>query len=176
MPKLTQGLVQVYTGDGKGKTTAAVGLAVRAHGAGLKVCFVQFIKGGAPSSELAVLRELGIEVVRPARESSGLMRGVITAEDRQAADATWEFARCAIASGEWDVVILDEINIALHKKLVDLSAFLDALANRPPQVEVIATGRNAPDALRDAANLVTEMCLRKHPFEKGIIARFGIEY
>ncbi|MHB9026534.1 MAG: cob(I)yrinic acid a,c-diamide adenosyltransferase [Armatimonadota bacterium] len=176
MPKLQLGLVQVYTGEGKGKTTASVGLAVRAHGAGLKVCFVQFIKGGRLSSELGVLRGLGIEVVRPGVKSSGLMRGVITEDDRKAVDAAWEFARCAITSGEWDVVILDEINNALHKGLVNLSALLDTLAQRPSHVEVVATGRNAPDALRAAADLVTEMCLRKHPYENDIAARLGIEY
>lgn len=174
--KLTQGLVQVYTGDGKGKTTAAVGQAVRARGAGLAVCFVQFVKGGAPSSELAMLSELGIRVVRPAKETTGLLRKGITEEDRRAADETWEIARTAITSGDYDVVVCDELNIALHNKLVDLDTALATLATRPPHVEVIITGRRAPDALLAAADLVTEMVMRKHPFEAGIPARRGIEF
>ena len=173
---LERGLVQVYTGDGKGKTTAAVGLAVRAHGAGLAVCFVQFVKGGPESSELAVLRELNIRVLRPATEPTGLLRKGITDEDRTAAEAAWDATREALTSGTWDMVVLDEINIALHYHLVDCGEFLTVLAARPPHVEVIATGRRAPDALLAAADLVTEMTERKHPYTKGIAARKGIEF
>jgi cob(I)alamin adenosyltransferase len=173
---LTRGLVQVYTGDSKGKTTAAVGQAVRAHGAGLRVCFVQFVKGGKPSSELAVLRDLGIEVVRPAVTSSGVMGAGITEEDRRAARAAWEFAQCALASEAWDVVILDEANIALKYDLLDLVPLLDALHHRPTHMEVIITGRDAPPALRDFADLVTVMTVEKHPFAAGIPARLGIEF
>ena len=176
MPSLKHGLLQIYTGDGKGKTTAAVGQAVRARGAGLAVCFVQFIKGGPQSSELAVMQSLGIEVMRPADADTGLLRKGLTAEDRRAARATWDHAAAAIAGGAWDIVLCDELNVALHYQLVDLSAVLEALAHRPAHVEVIITGRNAPVMLRDAADLITEMTLVKHPFTAGIPARKGIEY
>lgn len=173
---LTKGLIQIYTGDSKGKTTAAVGLAVRAAGAGLRVAFVQFVKGGKPSSELQMLRQLGVEVVRPAERSSGVLRNDITEDDRQAVRAAWEFAACAMDSGQWDVVVLDELNIAVKYGMADLDAVLQALATRPQHVEVIITGRNAHPALVAVADLVTEMTLVKHPFTQGVPARLGIEY
>jgi len=173
---LQRGLYQIYTGDAKGKTTAAVGLAVRARGAGLRVCFIQFIKGGSESSELALLRQLEITVVRPARESSGVMRGTPTAADRRAAMEGWEEARAAILSGDWDLVVLDEAHIAIKYGLLCPEALLEALAARPTHVEVVTTGRGAPDVLRAAADLITEMTLLKHPYDVGIPARRGIEF
>lgn len=173
---LTPGIIQVYTGDGKGKTTAAVGQAVRALGAGLRVCFIQFVKGGPPSGELRVLSELGIEVIRPAVASTGLLGAGITEEDRHAALTAWSTAADTLATGAWDVVVLDELNIALKYGLVDLPAVLQALAARPSHVEVVITGRGLPSALRDAADLVTEMIEDKHPYSIGIAARKGIEF
>lgn len=176
-PSKRTGLVQVYTGDGKGKTTACVGLAVRAAGAGLRVAFVQFVKGGRRSSELAMLEQLGVRVERPAEASTGLLAaGGITDEDRRAAGEAWSIASGAIASGAYDVVVLDEACVALAHGMVDERAVLDALAKRPPHVEVVLTGRGAPAALVERADLVTEMRARKHPFDRGIPARFGIEY
>jgi cob(I)alamin adenosyltransferase len=171
------GLIQVYTGDGKGKTTAGVGLAVRAAGAGLRVAFVQFVKGGRRSSELAMLEQLGVRVERPAEAATGLLApGGATDEDRRAAAEAWSIATGAIASGDYDVVVLDEACVALAHGLVDEAAALATLASRPSHVEVVLTGRGAPEALVAAADLVTEMRARKHPFERGIPARFGIEY
>jgi cob(I)alamin adenosyltransferase len=171
-----QGLVQIYTGDGKGKTTAAVGLAVRAAGAGLRVCFVQFVKGGEPSSELAALERLGVQVVRTATLPTGLLRGGPTPDDYAAAVEGLRYARERMAAGDVDLLILDELNIALRTKLISLEETLLAIRERKPHVEVVATGRGAPPELRDMADLVSEVQAVKHPYQKGIAARLGIEY
>lgn len=170
------GLVQVYTGDGKGKTTAAVGLAVRAAGAGLRVLFLQFVKGGERSSELAMLERLGIAVERPARESTGLLAGGATDEDRRAAEEALSIAERAIASGSYDLVVLDEACVAAAHGLLDEARLLQAIAARPVHVEVVLTGRGASEAVLEAADLVTEMRSHKHPFERGVPARKGIEF
>jgi cob(I)alamin adenosyltransferase len=171
-----QGLVQVYTGDGKGKTTAAVGLAVRAIGAGMRVAFVQFVKGGARSSELAVLERLGARVERPAERSTGLLGDGITDEDRAAAHEAWALALDAVGSLEYDLVILDEIVVAMRYDLVPEEAVFGMLDARPESLEVVLTGRGASEALIALADLVTEMMPRKHPFDAGVPARRGIEY
>lgn len=170
------GLVQVYTGDGKGKTTAGVGQAVRARGAGLEVAFVQFVKGGPRSSELAMLEELGVVVSRPAEASTGLLGAGPTDEDYRAAAEAWEIAADAVGSGRYDVVVLDEACVALAHGFIDEPAVLAALAQRPTHVEVVLTGRGAPGGLLEIADLVTEMTLRKHPYDRGVPARRGIEY
>lgn len=176
MATIDRGLVQVYTGDGKGKTTAAVGLAVRAVGAGFSVAFVQFVKGGTRSSELAVLEELGVRVERPALRSTGLLGSGLNDEDRRAAAEAWDIAAQLITGGEYQVVILDEINVAMRYELVPEADVLATIASRFPAIEVVLTGRGAPDALVEMADLVTEMVPRKHPFDRGIPARLGIEY
>ena len=173
---LERGLLQVYIGDGKGKTTAAVGQAVRARGAGLAVCFVQFVKGGPESSELSQLRQLGIEVIRPATATTGLLRSGPTDEDYRAAQVAWDAAAQAITTGAWDLVVLDELHAALHYHLLPLEPVLQTLQSRPATVEVVTTGRQAPAALREMAELITEMVLHKHPYQAGIAARKGIEY
>lgn len=176
MATIAHGLVQVYTGDGKGKTTAAVGLATRAVGAGLRVAFVQFVKGGERSGELAVLEGLGVRVERPAVRSTGLLGGGLTDDDREAAREAWDIAAQILSTAEYDVVILDEVNVATHYELVAEADVLAALDARFPGVEVVLTGRGASEALMARANLVTEMVARKHPFDEGIAARKGIEY
>ncbi|MBF4508895.1 MAG: cob(I)yrinic acid a,c-diamide adenosyltransferase [Aeromicrobium sp.] len=176
MTPLERGLVQVYTGDAKGKTTAAVGLAVRAAGAGLRVAFVQFVKGGERSSELAMLERLGVRVERPAEHSTGLLADGLTDHDRTAAAQAWTIARDAIGSGDYDLVVCDELNIAVRHGLVAEAEVLAALDGRPAHVEVVLTGRGVSEAIAERADLVTEMTLRKHPFEQGIAARRGIEY
>jgi cob(I)alamin adenosyltransferase len=176
MASLRRGLVQVYTGDGKGKTTAAVGLAVRAAGAGLRVAFVQFVKGGPRSSELAVLEDLGVRVERPAERSTGLLGAGLTDDDRTAAAEAWELARGIIGSGEYDLVVLDEVNVAVAHALVAESDLLAVLEERPGTVEVVCTGRGATEALVARADLVTEMVAHTHPLDAGIPARRGIEY
>lgn len=169
------GLVHIYTGDGKGKTTAGVGLATRGAGAGLKVAFVQFVKGGAESSELASLRRLGVSVTRPAWRSSGLMRGTITPEDLEAGAAALEAAREALAGG-FDLVVLDEACVAARSGIIAPASLAEAVAARAEGVEVVMTGRGAPDELLALADYVTEMKLHKHPFEWGVPARKGVEF
>ena len=168
-----RGLVIVHTGDGKGKTTAAIGLAVRAFGAGLKVLILQFIKGKKRSSELAALEILGIEV-----KQLGL--GFITkenfAEQKKSARAALELAREEILSGAWDLIILDEINYAVKFGLLEAKEVLELTKIRPPQMHLVFTGRDALPELIDAADLVTEMKLIKHPFQEGIAAQSGIEF
>ena len=144
-PRLSRGLLQVYTGDGKGKTTAATGQALRARGAGLAVIFVQFVKGGRESSELAPLRAAGVRVARPAVVRSGLLRGAPTTEDRAAAVAAWSAARAALTDQSCDLVVLDELHAALRHELVELGEVLAALAARPAHQEVVTTGRGAPE-------------------------------
>lgn len=173
-PHLSRGLLQVYTGDGKGKTTAATGQALRARGAGLAVIFVQFVKGGRESSELAPLRAAGVRVVRPAIVRSGLLRGAPTAEDRTAAAAAWAAARAALTDQSCDLVVLDELHAALRHELVELGEVLPALAARPAHQEVVTTGRGAPERLLAAADLVTAMTPVRHPYP-GIPARRGVE-
>ena len=173
---LKQGLYQIYTGDAKGKTTAAVGLAVRARGAGLRVAFVQFIKGGPESSELAMLRQLGVEVTRPARETTGLLRGGVTEEDQRSTAEAFDVAHAALTSGDYDLVIMDEANVAVKHNLLPVDDLAAAIAARAPHTEAVTTGRGAHDTLRALADLITEMTLVKHPFSQGIGARKGIEY
>ena len=168
-----RGLVIVHTGDGKGKTTAALGLAIRAFGAGLKVLILQFIKGKKISGELNTLSQLGIEIRR-------LGLGFVTKENfdeqKKSARSAIELARAEILSGAWDLIILDEINYAVKFGLVDASEILSLIEIRPPQMHLVFTGRDALPELIDAADVVTEMKLVKHPFQKGIAAQAGIEF
>ena len=167
------GLIIVHTGDGKGKTTAALGLAIRAFGAGLKVLILQFIKGARRSGELEALKILGVEV-----RQLGL--GFITkenfSEQKNLAHSAIEIARQEILSGAWDLIVLDEINYAVKFGLLDAQEILELIKIRPPQMHLVFTGRAAPPELIDAADLVTEMKLIKHPFQKGIVAQAGIEF
>jgi len=167
------GLIIVHTGDGKGKTTAALGLAIRAFGAGLKVLILQFIKGARRSGELEALKILGVEV-----RQLGL--GFITkenfSEQKNFAHSAIEIARQEILSGAWDLIVLDEINYAVKFGLLDVQKILELIKIRPPQMHLVFTGRAAPPELIDAADLVTEMKLIKHPFQKGIVAQAGIEF
>ena len=167
------GLVIVHTGNGKGKTTAALGLAIRAFGAGLKVLILQFIKGRKHSGELTALEILGVEV-----RQLGL--GFITkenfAEQKKSARTALDLARKEILSGAWDLIILDEINYAVKFGLLGAEDILELIKIRPPQLHLIFTGRDALPELVDKADLVTEMKLIKHPFQKGIAAQSGIEF
>lgn len=174
-PTLRRGLLQVYTGDGKGKTTAAAGLALRALGAGLSVTFVQFVKGGRESSELAPLRVAGAQVIRPATARTGILHGVATEKDGAAAAAAWAATRTALTDPAIDLVVLDELHAALRHGLVELPDVLTALAARPPHQEVVTTGRGAPDELLDEASLVTRMEPVRHPYPD-VPARRGIEW
>lgn len=176
MPELKQGLVQVYTGEGKGKTTAALGLALRAAGHGLKVVIVQFMKTPRYGEHRA-LQYLAPQVVVKAFGRPGFIhRGGAQPEDFEQAHKALSFARETMLKGEADVLILDEINNALHFGLLKEEEVLNFLKERPPKIEVVLTGRNAPLSIIEVADLVTEMRSIKHPYQKGIAARQGIEF
>ena len=169
-----RGYIQIYTGDGKGKTTAALGLGLRAAGAGLRVSLIQFLKDG-DYSEIKALRQL-VPPIRVRQFGSGrFVQGRPTDEDRALADQGVEAAREDLTSGRYDVVILDEINVAGALGLVATEKLLELLRRRLPQVEVILTGRRAAAAWCEAADLVTEMKAVKHYFQNGVKARIGIE-
>jgi cob(I)alamin adenosyltransferase len=171
------GRIQVYTGNGKGKTTAALGLALRAAGRGMKTYMAQFMKKGEYGELLAVERHLaGLVTI----EQFGLPefhhreQGVSAAEVR-AAEAGLAAAAAALVGGSYQVVVLDEINTLLHFQIVPLAAVLRLMEQRPAAVELVLTGRYAPQAVLDRADLVTEMREVRHYYEKGLQARTGIE-
>lgn len=171
-----RGLLQIYTGDGKGKTTAALGLALRAAGWGMKTYIGQFMKGRA-YGELEAVRALAplITIEQFGRNSLVHVKEG-TPEDRKAAQVGLRAARTAMTSGEYDIVVLDEINVALFFQLLTLQEVLDLIDAKPPHIELILTGRRVPQELIERADLVTEMREVKHPYQKGIGARRGIEY
>ena len=169
-----KGYLQVYTGDGKGKTTAALGLAVRAAGAGLKVFIGQFVKG-TPSAETTALQKLNDQITLRRYGRSAFIINQPTAEDISAAQAGLTEVRQIIQSGSYDLVILDEANIAVHYALFSIDELIETISNRPAHVEIVITGRNAHSRLIATADLVTEMIAVKHYFQQGVIARLGIE-
>ena len=174
--RLKQGLIQVYTGDGKGKTTCALGLGFRAVGQGFKVFMVQFLKT-EETGEVAAVRRLAPDFTIQSFGIPGFPR--LTDPDPQTRDAArqaFTMARQVILAGEHDLVILDEVNLSLTYGLVSLSEMLEVLRQRPAHVEVVLTGRGAPPELVEFADLVTEMRPLKHYFEAGIKARRGIEW
>lgn len=174
-----KGLLIVYTGPGKGKTTCAIGTAVRAVGQGLRVLMVQFIKGSWHYGELDAAKMLGDDKfeIRPMGRGFVKVGGAETdPEDIRLAEQCWETGRAAIHSGNYDLVILDEINYVISYKMLSVEKVVDALKGRPEQVHVICTGRNAHPLLVEEADLVTEMKEVKHPYTKGILAQRGIDY
>jgi cob(I)alamin adenosyltransferase len=168
------GLVQIYTGDGKGKTTAALGLALRAAGHGLHCYIGQFMKG-VSYGELESIPRLSPYVTVEQYGRPDLMHEG-TPEDVHLAREGLDKARDAMHSGRYDVVVLDEICVALHFALLALEDVLALLEERPARVELILTGRRCPAELLDRADLVTEMREVKHPYQQGVLARKGIEY
>lgn len=173
---LDLGLVQVYTGDGKGKTTAALGQALRAVGQGLTVYMAQFIKGQETGELLAAkrlapdltIRQFGLGKFIAGREPSP--------EELEMAQAGWAEIARSVDSGEYDIVILDEISHAIRVGLIGVEQVLEMLNRRPRQLEVILTGRGMPRDLIEIADLVTDMVAVKHPYEQGIRVRKGIEF
>jgi len=174
-----KGLLIVYTGPGKGKTTCALGTAFRAVGQGLRVLMVQFIKGSWHYGELDAAKMLGDDrfELRPMGRGFVKVGGAETdPEDIRLAEEAWEFARQRILSGKYDLVILDEINYVIGYGMLDVEKVVRALAERPERVHVICTGRNAHPQLVALADLVTEMREVKHPYSQGILAQRGIDY
>ncbi len=174
-----RGLVIVYTGGGKGKTTAALGMALRAWGYGWKTLFVQFIKGTWEYGELEAARKLAPSIeIRPMGVGFVHIMGDTTPleEHMEAAGGALDAAEEEINSGAWDIVVLDEVNVAIHEKLIPVERVMDVVAGRPEPVTIVMTGRYAPDELLEAADLVTEMKEIKHPFQKGMDAQKGIDF
>ncbi len=171
------GLVQVYTGDGKGKTTAALGLCLRAVGQGMKVKVLQFIKGGNYTGELKSTELFGdMFTIEQMGITGGFIMGKPTPDDIEAGKAGIRRAREVIAAGEHDMVVLDEINVAVKLGIVDVGEVIRIIDEKPKWMELVLTGRDAAEEVVGRADLVTEMCCRKHPYEKGIPARRGIEF
>ena len=169
------GLVQVYTGNGKGKTTAAIGQAIRACGHGLKVFMIQFMKG-REYGELKLARGMKNFTIEQYGLDTFVEKNNPTEEDLELAQNGLERARQVIMSGNYDIVILDEINVAIDYGLIKLDAVINLIKNKPKGVELILTGRYAPREIIRIADLVSEIKEVKHHYTKGIKARKGIEY
>jgi cob(I)alamin adenosyltransferase len=174
--RLSRGLIQVYTGDGKGKTTCALGLALRAVGQGFTVYMVQFLKGRDTGEARAAARLAPELTLRSFGRPALVNLQSPAPADLDLAREALEEARRVIHAGEHDLVILDEVNVALTYRLVPLEEVLEMLRQRPPWVEIVATGRAAPPELVALADLVTEMRPLKHYYEAGVPARRGIEW
>ena len=167
------GLVHLYWGEGKGKTTAAMGLALRSLGAGRKVVIVQFLKGG-PSGEIPLLEQLGARVFR-GKAGQKFTFQMTEAERAETKALQTENLRRALAL-EADLLVLDEACAAWQKDLADRELLKQAVLEKPEVQEVVLTGREPPDWLWEAADYITEMKCHRHPFEKGISAREGVEF
>lgn len=173
-----RGLVHIYTGEGKGKTTAAVGLALRACGQGMKVLFVQFFKeDSASSGEKELLRKAGVDLVR-SNSRHPLFTGAKTDLEavRASVVGTYEATKEKLMEGGYDMAVFDEMMSAVNGGWVKTEDLLGFLGSRPKNLEVVLTGRGAPVELMQSADYVTEMLKIKHPYDAGVQARKGIEY
>jgi cob(I)alamin adenosyltransferase len=178
MNDIRRGLIIVNTGPGKGKTTAAMGTALRAVGQGMRVLMLQFLKGSWHYGELDAVKAFGDKFVM-----KQLGRGFVKVggaepdpEDLKAVEDAWKESEQAILSGQWDLVVLDEINYAISYKMLDAERVVEVLKRKPEMVHVILTGRNAHPSIVEIADTVTEMRQVKHAYEKGVMAQRGIEY
>ena len=178
MADVRRGLIIVNTGPGKGKTTAAMGTALRAVGQGMKVLMLQFLKGSWHYGELDAVKAFGDNFVM-----KQMGRGFVKVggaepdpEDVKMVEEAWNESREAILSGQWDLVVLDEINYAISYGMLDPAKVAEALKQKPEMVHVILTGRNAHPTIVELADTVTEMRQVKHAYERGVEAQRGIEY
>ncbi len=169
-----KGYVQIYTGNGKGKTTAALGLALRALGAGFRVFLGQFLKSGV-YSEIKALKTFASQIEIRQFGKGCFVKGKPSEKDFELARQGFSLCREKIYSGQYQLVILDELNLALHFGLIPVKDILELIEHKPEGVELVITGRYAPDILIEVADLVTEMLEVKHYYHKGIKARVGIE-
>lgn len=174
----TGGWIIVFTGNGKGKTTASLGMALRAVGHDFHILMIQFIKGARQYGELEAARRLHpyFKIVRKGRGLTNLRHREPTAEDIRIARDAWDFSKREIASGKFDMIILDEINYVIDFQLIPVEEVLQAIGNKPQMMHLVLTGRNAHPKIIEIADLVTEMKELKHPYTKGIKAQKGIEY
>ncbi len=170
-----KGCFQVYTGDGKGKTTAALGLLLRAAGAGRRIFFAQFLKKDS-SSECALLHERFPEVHCRWYGLGIWIRGAPSAADKEAAQKGFGELCRAVTGGAYDLVIADEIHLAVAYDMLPIDRVLDLIDRRPPNVELVFTGRNAHPRILEKADLISEVICRRHPFKRGMPARRGIEF
>jgi cob(I)alamin adenosyltransferase len=173
---IEKGLLIVHTGKGKGKSTAAMGLAVRAIGNGMKVGIVQFVKGAWATGERSVLDRFPDLCTIKAMGEGFTWDTQDRQRDIAAARAAWEYAKELMADPSYRMIILDELNIVLRYDYLPLNEVVESLSARPENLHVVVTGRNAKDALIDIADLVTEMTQVKHPFRSGVKAQTGIEF
>jgi cob(I)alamin adenosyltransferase len=172
----TRGLVEIFTGDGKGKTSAALGVALRALGQGLRVHIVFFMKGDFPYGEQKILSELSNVTFDRFGFQDFVDPDNVKPEEKEEARKALEAARKAVLSLKYDVVILDEVNVAIAWKLIDLDTVIKLIHDKPKNIELILTGRYADPRLIELADLVTDMVKVKHPYDKGILSRKGIDY
>jgi cob(I)alamin adenosyltransferase len=173
----SKGLVQIFTGSGKGKTTAALGTVMRAAGHDLKICVIFFIKGESSIGEYRTLAKLpNVKVQNFGLRHFIYKNNEVNPEEKAQAQAALAAAREAVTGGNYDLVVLDEINVAVFFKLIEVDEVLQLVKDKAPRIELILTGGNADSRLIEAADLVTEMVKIKHPFDKGIEARKGIEF
>ena len=172
---IKRGVVVVHTGDGKGKSTAGFGVAIRAAGHGQKVAVVQFIKGTWKTGEQAALARFE-EITHVISGDGFTWETQDRSQDVASAEQGWSTAKELITSEDYDVIVLDELNIALRYGYLDADEVADVLRNKPVELSIVVTGRNAPQAVIDAADTVTEHTVVKHAFEAGIRARKGVEF
>jgi cob(I)alamin adenosyltransferase len=170
---LKKGYVQMYIGDGKGKTTAALGLALRAVGRGLQVSFIQFLKGEPSGEHLFAEKYDCFEIIQP---NKGNCFQQSNEELLPITEETFSIAEEKLTCGDYDIIILDEIFTALARKLITRERVIELIDKRPDNVELVLTGRRAPSELIERADLVTEMTAVKHYYQRGIKLRTGIEY
>jgi cob(I)alamin adenosyltransferase len=173
---IEKGLIIVHTGKGKGKSTAAMGLAIRAVGNGMKVGIIQFVKGVWSTGERVVLDKFPDQVVIKAMGDGFTWETQDRKRDIKAAEGAWTMARQMIADSSFSMVILDELNIVLRYDYIPITDVIDTLKSKPKNLHVILTGRNAKQELIEVADLVTEMTQIKHPFRSGVKAQVGIEF
>jgi cob(I)alamin adenosyltransferase len=171
-----KGLLIVHTGTGKGKSTAAFGLVMRTLGHGLKVGVVQFVKGRRETGERQILEKFPEQVTVKVMGEGFTWETQDRERDIEAAKAAWDEAVKMMADPELHLVVMDELNIVLRKDYLDIGEVVDGLLAKRPDLHVVVTGRNAKPALLEAADLVTEMTLVKHPFRDGVKAQLGIEF
>src|SRR5262245_38863635 len=178
MGDVRRGLIIVNTGPGKGKTTAAMGTALRAVGQGLRVLMLQFLKGSWHSGELDAVKAFGDNFVVKQMGRGFVKVGTAKPDpkDVRLVEEAWAEAERAIQSGEWDLVVLDEINYAISYGMLDPAKVVEFLKKKPDMLHVILTGRNAHPTIVELADTVTEMRQVKHAYEKGVMAQRGIEY
>lgn len=174
---MAKGLIHIYTGEGKGKTTAAIGLAIRAKSRGLRVLFAQFMKGGTNMGEVKVLKDIGVATKKFSKIRSPYFYPSIDREQlKKDVKEAIVYIKKLIKDERFDMIILDEFNCLLAEGLLTEGEALDLITHKPEQLELVLTGRGTTKRLIQAADYVTDMKMIKHPFYKGIMARRGIEY